>query len=200
MDVQSTVVQFNPAQHSHLVAYLAALHAGCITHDRTLATFLPPLSHEKLLTWWKERIAEVNGGTRVIHILLKNTGTRPLGTDLIGVVMLSMPFSETGKGRGVVEKLLVQQGHRGKGSARLLVDALEADALRRGRTMLVGLPPFSSPNKTLMYEIQTLDTETGSNAEKVYRKLGWVEVGRIPKYGVSPDGELKDETFFYKQL
>lgn len=182
MDAQSTVVQFNPAQHSHLVAYLAALHAGCITHDRSLATFLPPLSHEKLLTWWKERIAEVNGGTRVIHILLKNTGARPLGTDLLGVVMLSMPFSETGKGRGVVEKLLVQQGHRGKGSARLLVDALEADALRRGRTML------------------TLDTETGSNAEKVYRKLGWVEVGRIPKYGVSPDGELKDETFFYKQL
>jgi hypothetical protein len=60
--------------------------------------------------------------------------------------------------------------------------------------------PFSLISKTLIYEIQTLDTETGSNAEKVYSKLGWVEVGKIPKYGVSPDGELKDETFFYKQL
>jgi hypothetical protein len=48
--------------------------------------------------------------------------------------------------------------------------------------------------------IQTLDTETGSNAEHVYKKFGWIEVGKIPKYEVNPDGELKDETFFYKQL
>lgn len=47
------------------------------------------------------------------------------------------------------------------------------------------------------------DTETGSPAEQVYAKLGFVEVGKIPKYGISPGsatGELRDETFFYKQL
>jgi hypothetical protein len=140
MEAPGTVIQFSPTQHSHLVAYLAALHAGCITHDRTVATFLPPLSHEKLLTWWKERIAEVVNGTRVIHILVKNASVRPSGADLVGVVMLSMPFSETGKARGIVEKLLVHQGHRGKGAARVLLAAVEADALQRGRTLLVGSP------------------------------------------------------------
>lgn len=47
------------------------------------------------------------------------------------------------------------------------------------------------------------DTETGSLAEQVYKKLGFIEVGKIPKYGLSPNsapGELKEETFFYKQL
>lgn len=45
-----------------------------------------------------------------------------------------------------------------------------------------------------------LDTETGSPAEEMYRKLGYIELGTIPKYGISPTGELKDGTFFYKQL
>jgi len=46
-----------------------------------------------------------------------------------------------------------------------------------------------------------LDTETGSPAEEFYKRLGYVEVGKIPKYGISPlNRELKDATFFYKQL
>lgn len=45
-----------------------------------------------------------------------------------------------------------------------------------------------------------LDTETGSPAELLYQKLGYVELGKIPNYGLSPAGEMKDGTFFYKQL
>lgn len=48
--------------------------------------------------------------------------------------------------------------------------------------------------------LKVLDTETDSPAEAVYKKLGYVEMGKIPKYGMSPTGELKDGTFFYKQL
>lgn len=47
------------------------------------------------------------------------------------------------------------------------------------------------------------DTETGSPAEQVYHKLGFIEVGKIPGYGLSPDsapGELREETFFYKKI
>jgi hypothetical protein len=44
------------------------------------------------------------------------------------------------------------------------------------------------------------DTETGSPAEEIYKKFGFTEVGKIPNYGISPSGELKSETFFYKQL
>lgn len=46
-----------------------------------------------------------------------------------------------------------------------------------------------------------LDTIIGSAAEFVYPKFGWIEVGRVPKYGISPeDGRLVDELFFYKDL
>lgn len=44
------------------------------------------------------------------------------------------------------------------------------------------------------------DTETGTAAEEMYRKLGFVEVGKIPGFSTSPAGGLRDETFFYKQL
>ncbi|KAL0933157.1 Acetyltransferase [Colletotrichum truncatum] len=181
-----TPYMFSPADHTHLIPYLAALHAACISQDRTLATFLPPLSHEKLLGWWKERIAEVIDGTRLMLILLDESepGSKPKGTELMGVVMLWMPYSETGPFRGFVEKLLISPKFRQRGGARMLMSALEGESLRRGRTLLM------------------LDTAADSPAEAIYRKFGWTEVGRIPNYGISPavPRQLKDEVFFYKQL
>jgi ribosomal protein S18 acetylase RimI-like enzyme len=130
---------FSSAEHAQLVPYLAALHASCITHDRMIGTFLPPLHHEKLLSWWKERIAEVNAGTRVIVLLLNEAqpGTRAKGTDLMGVGMLGMPDSETDPFRGYVEKVLVSNKFRGHGGARALMSTIETEAMKRGRTLLV---------------------------------------------------------------
>ncbi|KAJ7111894.1 hypothetical protein C8R44DRAFT_742246 [Mycena epipterygia] len=48
---------------------------------------------------------------------------------------------------------------------------------------------------------QMLDMETRSPAETVYPKLGYIQLGIIPNYGVSPvDGSLIAGTFFWKQL
>ncbi|KAM4056809.1 FR47-like protein [Hirsutella rhossiliensis] len=186
MSHSGTVLPFSAKAHAHLTPYLAAIHASCITHDRAIATFLPPLSHEKLLAWWKERIAEVRDGKRLIWILVSGEvdgPARPVrGTEVMGVVMLSLPSSETGPFRGTVEKLLIHKSFRGRGGARALMAALESDAARLGRTVLL------------------LDTETDSPAEAVCKKLGYTEMGRIPKYGMSPSGELKDGTFLYKHL
>lgn len=199
----SSVILFTPGQHTPLIPYLAAIHASCITHDRTIASFIPPLSHEKLLAYWKDRIAEVSAGTRLLLLLVRADDSDPAssnglldhhhhhhhhhpavpkGTNLVGIVMLDMPPSETSSFRAVVEKLLVHPSYRARGGATALVDALEREAVKRGRTML------------------TLDTESGSLAESVFSKLGYTEVGRIPKYGLSPSGEFKDVTFFYKSL
>jgi GNAT superfamily N-acetyltransferase len=129
---------FSPADHSHLVPYLAALHGSCITHDHMIGTFLPPLHHEKLLAWWKDRISEVNAGTRVIVILLNEShpGSKAKGDELIGVAMLGMPESETSPFRGSVEKVLISNKFRGHGGARALMSTIEAEALNRGRTLL----------------------------------------------------------------
>lgn len=137
------VLSFASSQHSHLIPYLAAIHASCITHDRTMATFLPPLSHEKLLAWWKERIAEVNDGKRLIFILVNELDpdptVKPRGPEVMGVVMLFMPYSETASFRASVENLLIHKSFRGRGGARALMSALEGEAVKLGKTMLVSI-------------------------------------------------------------
>ncbi len=69
-----------------------------------------------------------------------------------------------------------------RGLGRPLMMAAEAEAIAHGRTLL------------------TMDTVTGSIAERLYLALGHVRVGVIPGYARMPDGPLRDATLFYKQL
>lgn len=130
---------FSPEQHGHLVPYMAALHASCITLDHMVGPFLPPLTNEKLLPWWKERIAEAAGATRIIVLLLPETkpGKKPLGTELRGIAMLKLAETETGSFRGHIDAVLVDRRHRRQGGARSLVAALEYEAAKKGRSLLV---------------------------------------------------------------
>lgn len=136
---------FSQEQHGHLTPWFAALHASCITQDRMIGPFLPPLTNDKLLPWWKGRIAEANAGTRVIVLLLPEmaAGTKPTGTDLRGLAMLKLSETETGSFRGHIDSVFVNREFRRQGGAKLLVDALEYEAAKRGRTLLVWkLPHF----------------------------------------------------------
>ncbi len=45
-----------------------------------------------------------------------------------------------------------------------------------------------------------LDTAGGSDAERLYERLGWTRLGVIPGYALWPDGRLCSTTFFYKPL
>jgi GNAT superfamily N-acetyltransferase len=71
---------------------------------------------------------------------------------------------------------------RRRGIARRLLAAVEDVARREGRTLLV------------------LDTISGSDADRLYRSLGWTEVGSVPNYAAMPDGPLAPTTFFYREL
>src|SRR5438552_3939502 len=75
---------------------------------------------------------------------------------------LSVPPNQ--RHRADVLKLLVHPSARRRGIARAFMAALEAIARDEGRTLL------------------TLDTVTGSAAELLYRSLGYVVVGVIPRY------------------
>lgn len=142
---------FRAAEHSHLTPWLAALQAQCITHDRVVAAapFLPPLSHEKLLAWWKDRIAEVRAGARCIVMLLLHHHDQPAaasyaaqkvkGEDLVGVVMLAHPPLEAAPFRARVESLLVSTKYRRRGGATVLLRAVHDEARRAEKTLLVSL-------------------------------------------------------------
>jgi hypothetical protein len=45
-----------------------------------------------------------------------------------------------------------------------------------------------------------LDTVTGSDAERLYARLGWKKVGVIPDFALWPDGRPCATTYFYKPL
>jgi GNAT superfamily N-acetyltransferase len=57
--------------------------------------------------------------------------------EVVGLVALAMPISETGPFRGYVEKLIVVHEHRRKGIAKALMLKMEEAALKEGRTLLV---------------------------------------------------------------
>lgn len=46
-----------------------------------------------------------------------------------------------------------------------------------------------------------LDTTIGFGAEHFYPKVGYKEVGIVPRFGIDPwTGKLRDEIWFYKDL
>jgi GNAT superfamily N-acetyltransferase len=125
---------YNPLSDSHLLSQIAHLHASCITTDHTLVTFLPPLSHDKILASWTAWSEQVVTGHRVI--ILQLTADE---SELAGVVSLFMPETETGKHRSEVGRLLVSGNFRKRGIARVLMGMLEEVARERGRWMVVSV-------------------------------------------------------------
>ncbi|KAI0419217.1 hypothetical protein F5X98DRAFT_335579 [Xylaria grammica] len=129
----------SPSDDAHLSSSLAALHAVCIDHDDMVATFLPPLKNDKLLTYWKEMIADASAGRRLIAILLNESepGTAAKGDELKGVVMLLMPRVETAKHQGHIQKLMVSVECRREKGGTALMRFIEREAVNRGRKLMV---------------------------------------------------------------
>jgi GNAT superfamily N-acetyltransferase len=78
--------------------------------------------------------------------------------------------------------LMVHPAARGHGFATRLLETAEAHAAAQGRTLL------------------SLDTETGSAAEQLYRRRGWIPVARVAGWALTPSGVLAATTFMTKAL
>ena len=48
--------------------------------------------------------------------------------------------------------------------------------------------------------VHELGTKRGDAAERLYRRLGWTEMGSIPGFAINPDGSPQESVFFYKHL
>jgi GNAT superfamily N-acetyltransferase len=130
-------ILFKPLQHSHLPPSIASLHIACIMHDHTLATFLPPLEHFKVLKMWQAYAADVERGSRHIIMVLAPATSAFCNAGVARVVMLNKPFAETGPFRAEVLKLFTSLNHRRKGIAKRLMVRLEEVARKEERTLLV---------------------------------------------------------------
>ncbi len=139
--------------------------------------FMADLSPARADAFWTDIAGQLERGDRLIWSA-RDTDTGAL----LGTVQLITGLPDNQPHRGDVAKLMVSPEARRRGIADLLMAALEAEARDTGLRTLV------------------LDTVTGSPAEALYRKRGWVEVGPVPDYALFPDGSACSTTFFYKSL
>ncbi len=137
--------------------------------------FLAPMDRGLARSFWQGVVPAVASGDRVLFVAEDASG--PVGT-----VQLEIIRKPNQPHRCEVAKLLVHRRARRRGIARKLMQALEAEARRQGRTLL------------------TMDTVNGSPAETLYRGLGFQAAGVIPRYALGTTGALEDTLVMYKEL
>jgi ribosomal protein S18 acetylase RimI-like enzyme len=148
-----------------------------VVHRGAGVSFVLPFSMDASKTFWIDKILPgVLAGTRCVLVAR-------LANRIVGTVQIDLATPPNQPHRAEVTKMLVHPDSQRRGIARALMVRLEEVARARGRTLL------------------TLDTWTGSHAEALYRSLGYVEVGVIPRYArSSTSAALEPATFMYKEL
>jgi GNAT superfamily N-acetyltransferase len=153
---------------------LADLLIDCVDGGAS-ASFMYPLAPPKALAFWRRVAAGVAAGDRALLVAEDDAG-------IVGTVQLVLDQPENQPHRADLAKLLVHRRARRQGLGEALMRAAEEMARDCGKTLLV------------------LDTVPGSDAERLYDRLGWVRVGTIPGYALLPRGGLDGTTLFYKAL
>jgi GNAT superfamily N-acetyltransferase len=138
-------------------------------------SFMHPLAPAKAKAFWRLVATDVAAGKRALLIAEDDGG-------IVGTVQLVLDQPENQPHRADLSKMLVHRRARRRGLGAALMEAAEQTARDCGKTLLV------------------LDTVTGSDAERLYERLGWVRVGTIPDYALQSRGGLASTTVFYKAL
>jgi GNAT superfamily N-acetyltransferase len=143
--------------------------------DGASVGFLDPFDAATAAAWWEGLAGAVADGRLLLWAA--HSGDR-----IVGTVQVRLERTPNGRHRAEVAKLLVHRSARRQGLGRQLLDVAERGAAEAGAGLLL------------------LDTETGSEAERLYRGAGWTEVGVVPDYAADPAGVLRPTTFFYKSV
>jgi GNAT superfamily N-acetyltransferase len=151
------------------------LHAA--VHGGAGVSFVVPFSPGDAREFWTARVVPaIAAGHK--RVLVARDATR-----IVGTVQIDVPWPPNQPHRAEVGKMLVHPEARRRGIARALMLAVEDLARAEGRTLL------------------TLDAVTGSHAEALYRSLGYVVIGVVPRFALkSLVRELEPATFMYKEL
>ncbi len=153
---------------------LSELLVSAVAGDASL-TWLPPLDPAVARAYWKRVSSEVALGKAVLLVAW-------LDGELVGTVQLGLDMPENAPHRAELSKLLVDPGVWRRGVGAALMRRAEQAARGIGRRLLV------------------LDTRRGSAAEKLYRELGWTELGAIPGFELDAARQPAEAVFFWKAV
>jgi GNAT superfamily N-acetyltransferase len=171
-----TVRRLTAQEARERTAELSAILLDCVEGGASVS-FMAPLAREKADAFWWSVADGIAAGDRMLLV----AEDRITG-EVVGTVQVVFAWPENQPHRADIAKLLVRRSARRQGLADSLMRAVEEVARAAGKTLLV------------------LDTVSGSDAERLYQRLGWMRVGVVPGYALMPDGRLCDTTIFYKPL
>jgi len=153
---------------------LAAVLVDCVEGGASVS-FMAPLSQADALGFFRKVLASVASGDTVL--LAASVDGR-----IVGTVQLGLDTPPNQPHRADVKKMLVHRTARSRGIGAALMAAVEEEARRRGRWLLV------------------LDTVPDMSGYRLYQRSGWTKCGVIPDYALFPDGRLCDTAVFWKRL
>lgn len=139
--------------------------------DGASVGFLPPLTLEEAEAYWASL-----PDPQTLLFVAEREGR------IVGTVQAQLAARANGRHRAEIGKLLVHPDARRQGIARRLMVAAETALRADGRSLVI------------------LDTRDGDPSNALYRRLGYVEGGRIPHYARSADGTLHTTVFYYRLL
>ena len=153
---------------------LASVLVDCVEGGASVS-FMAPFTQEDGKKFFRKVAASVAAGDTALL-------AARLGERIVGTVQLGLDTPPNQPHRADVKKMLVHRAARSRGVGAALMEAVEDEARRRGRWLLV------------------LDTVPGMSGYRLYQRAGWTKCGVIPDYALMPDGRLCDTAFFWKRL
>ena len=137
--------------------------------------FMWPLAPEQALGFWQRIRPAVAAGERALLVAEDAQG-------IVGTVQLVLAQPDNQPHRADLAKLQVHRRARRQGLAEALMRAAEALARDCGKTLLV------------------LDTVSGSDADRLYTRLGWQHTGDIPDFALMPHGGLAPTSVYWRRV
>ena len=171
----TTITKLDAAQAGARVDELAEVLLDCVAGGASVG-FMADLSRERARAFWQGVARQVADGGRCLFAALDDAG------HVCGTLSLVTDMPDNQPHRADVSKMLVHRRARRQGVAEQLLRTLEVKARELGKTTLV------------------LDTVTGSDASRVYERMGWQKAGDVPNYALMPDGPLCSTTYYFLPL
>lgn len=169
-----TIENLDAAAAHAAVPELTGLLADAVANGASVG-FMDWNTPADFARFWTGVAAEVAAGRVQLFVARGAAG-------IVGTAQLHLIARPNQPHRAEIAKVLVHSAARRRGIGEALMRAAEAAALAAGRDLLV------------------LDTDEAGAARRLYNRLGWTELGTIPRYALMPDGSDCGSTFFYKAL
>jgi GNAT superfamily N-acetyltransferase len=153
---------------------LADVLVDCVAGGASVS-FMSPFPHDSALGFFRKVAGSVAAGDTALL-------AARLDGKIVGTVQLGLDTPPNQPHRADIKKMLVHRSARGRGIGAALMAAVEEEARRHGRWLLV------------------LDTVPGENGHRLYLRAGWTQTGLVPDYALFPDGRLCDTAIMWKRL